>query len=118
MQQTPLQVELPNDRIRQRIKAATQKVLALFVGAVTLSGFATAQTSGTYTATNLISDGSVAAAVTDPNFINPWGVSVGPAFWINTQATGFDYLATATGTIPFKIVIPSATGASTTTGSP
>jgi hypothetical protein len=118
MQQTPLQVELPSDRIRQRIKAATQKVLAMFVGAVTLSGFATAQTSGTYTATNLISDGSVAAAVTDPNFVNPWGVSIGPAFWINTQATGFDYLATATGSIPFKIVIPSATGASTTTGSP
>ena len=118
MQQTPLQVELPNDCIRQRIKAATQKVLALFVGAVTLSGFATAQTSGSYTVTNLISDGSVAAAVTDPNFINPWGVSIGPAFWINTQATGFDYLATATGSIPFKIVIPSATGGNTTTGSP
>ena len=118
MQQTPFHVELPNDRIRQRIKAATQKVLALFVSAATLSGFAAAQTSGAYTATNLISDGSVAATVTDPNFINPWGVSIGPTFWINTQATGFDYLATATGSIPFKIVIPSATGSTTATGSP
>ncbi|XWK70796.1 TIGR03118 family protein [Tunturiibacter gelidiferens] len=64
----------------------------------------------------MLSDGSVTATVTDPQFINPWGVSVGPAFWINTQATGLDYVATATGTIPFKVAIPTASG--TGTGSP
>jgi hypothetical protein len=104
--------------ILQRIKAPIQKAFALFLATTTLSGFAAAQTSGTYTATNLISDGSVAAAVTDPNFINPWGVSIGPAFWINTQATGFNYVATAAGTIPFKVTIPSASGSTTTTGLP
>jgi hypothetical protein len=101
-----------------RIKAATQRFLALLLGATTFCGLSAAQTAGTYTVTNLISDGSVTAATTDPNFINPWGVSIGPAFWINTQATGFDYVATATGTIPFKVSIPSATGVTTATGTP
>jgi hypothetical protein len=92
------------------------KTLLLLVGASSLSAVANAQTAGSYLATNLISDGSVAAAVTDPQFINPWGVSIGPAFWINTQSTGLNYVATATGTIPFKVVIPTAAG--TGTGTP
>jgi hypothetical protein len=29
-----------------------------------------------YTQTNLVSDGSVPAAHTDPNLINPWGMSI------------------------------------------
>jgi hypothetical protein len=95
-----------------------RNLLTLCLSATTLCGFAAAQTPGTYTATNLLSDGSVTAAVTDPSFINPWGVSVGPAFWINTQATGFDYVVTATGTIPFKVSIPSASGVTTTLGTP
>jgi hypothetical protein len=117
MQNTRLHVE-PSGNILPLIKATTQKVLALCLGATALCGFAAAQTPGTYTATNLLSDGSVTATTTDPNFINPWGVSIGPAFWINTQATGFDYVVTAAGTIPFKVTIPSATGVSTTPGTP
>ena len=31
----------------------------------------------TFRQTNLISDGSVAAQTTDPNLINPWGISYG-----------------------------------------
>jgi hypothetical protein len=103
---------------RTRRKAASQKFLTLYLGLSSLCGLATAQTSGTYTATNLLSDGSVTAAVTDPNFINPWGVSIGPAFWINTQATGLDYVATATGAVQFKVSIPSASGTTTATGTP
>jgi hypothetical protein len=101
-----------------RIKIAARKILTLCLGATAFCGFAAAQTPGTYTATNLLSDGSVTATKTDPNFINPWGVSVGPAFWINTQATGFDYVVTAAGAIPFKVTIPSASGVTTTPGTP
>jgi len=61
----------------------------------------------------LIAAASVTATTTDPNFINPWGVSVGPAFWINTQATGLNYVATAAGVIPFKVNIPAASGTGT-----
>jgi uncharacterized protein (TIGR03118 family) len=88
---------------------------------------AAAQTAGTYTVTNLFSDGSVPATITDANFINPWGVT-NSTFWINTQGTGLDYVVSATNFPPFtppatpafafKISIPAATGGTTATGSP
>ena len=58
--------------------------------------------------TNIISDGgpgSVAALVTDSTFINPWGVSVGPAIWIDKAGSGSVAVDTAAG----KIVIPLVT---------
>lgn len=100
-----------------RIKTALKAAVALLLGAAISCGLATAQTSGAYQATNIISDGSVPAAAADPNFVNPWGISDAPGqvFWINTNATGFDYLATPTGNIPFKVIIPTATGGGTGT---
>jgi uncharacterized protein (TIGR03118 family) len=101
-------------------------VLSLF--AISLS--ASAQTAGTYTVSNLVSDGSVPATIMDPNFINPWGVT-NSTFWINTQGTGLDYVLSPTNFPPFppltppatpafafKITIPAAGGATTATGSP
>lgn len=40
--------------------------------------------------TNLVSDGFVPAATTDPNLINPWGVSFSPTgpFWVSDNGTG------------------------------
>jgi uncharacterized protein (TIGR03118 family) len=72
----------------------------------------------TYQVTNLVSDGSVPATTTDANFINPWGIAPGPAFWISAEATGFNYVVTTAGASPFKIVVPAATGGSTATGTP
>jgi len=69
-----------------------------------------------YLQTNLISNGSVDAPVTDSNFIDPWGVSLGPAFWINTTGSGLDYVAGANGAISFTVTIPPASGKGT--GSP
>ena len=102
--------------LRTQIQSSAKSLLALLVATSSLTVAASAQTAGSYQATNILSDGSVTATVTDSQFINPWGVSVGPAFWINTQATGLDFVATATGTIPFKVTIPTAAG--TGTGSP
>jgi hypothetical protein len=102
--------------LRTQIQSNAKNLLALLLAASSFGVAASAQTAGSYQATNILSDGSVTATVTDPQFINPWGVSVGPAFWINTQATGLDYVATATGTIPFKVTIPTAAGSGT--GSP
>jgi uncharacterized protein (TIGR03118 family) len=97
----------------------------LLTVAITLP--AAAQTAGTYTVTNLVSDGSVPATITDANFINPWGVT-NSTFWVNTQATGLDYVISPTNFTPFtppatpafafKISIPAATGATTATGAP
>ncbi|ADW69688.1 TIGR03118 family protein [Granulicella tundricola] len=76
-----------------------------------------AQTAGAFKVTNLLSDGSVAATTMDPNFINPWGISVSPTWWISAQGTGFNYVTAAAGTIAFKVIVPAAAGG-TATGTP
>lgn len=74
---------------------------------------ALAQTSSTYVQTNIISDGAtVKALVTDPTLINPWGVSVGPAIWIDKAGSGSVAVDTAAGTIAApslpSVTIPAA----------
>lgn len=71
-----------------------------------------------YKVTNIISDGSVPANLTDPNFINPWGISASPTWWIDAQGTGLNYVVAAAGTIAFKVTIPPASGLTTSTGLP
>ncbi len=75
-----------------------------------------AQTAGSYSLTNIISDGYVPATVTDPNFIDPWGISGPSDFWIDTAVTGYSYVNFANGAIQFKATIPAASG--TGTGQP
>jgi len=75
-----------------------------------------AQTAGSYSLTNIISDGYVPAAVTDPGFVDPWGISGTSDFWIDTAVTGYSYVNFANGAIQFKATIPAATG--TGTGQP
>src|SRR3984885_2062385 len=98
----------------------------LVVGALssTLSIGAMAQTSSTYVQTNIISDGgpgSVAAQITDPTLINPWGVSVGPAIWIDKAGSGSVAIDTAAGAIAVpslpSVTIPAA-ASTTVQGSP
>lgn len=86
---------------------------ALAFAGVSLSAGAQA-----YKVANLISDGSVTAAVTDPNFINPWAISSSPTWWISTAGTGYNYVVAAAGTISFKVVVPAASGVPTATGLP
>src|ERR1019366_2480938 len=88
-------------------------LLALLLAAASL---ACAQQPTTYKQTNIISDGAVPALVTDPSFVDPWGISIGQDFWINTNVSGFDYVNDAAGNVAFKVTIPSASGAGT--GSP
>jgi uncharacterized protein (TIGR03118 family) len=106
-------------------KFRRSNLLAASLLTVTIA--ATAQTAGTYSVTNLVSDGSVPATITDANFINPWGVT-NATFWINAQGTGFDYVISPTNfppftppaapAIAFKISIPPASGGTTATGLP
>lgn len=84
--------------------------------ALAVASLAAAQQATTYQQTNIISDGSVPALVVDPNFVDPWGISIGQEFWINANVTGFDYVTDASGNIQFKATIPPATG--TGAGSP
>jgi uncharacterized protein (TIGR03118 family) len=80
---------------------------------------AMAQTTNTnYTQTNIISDLPGTATVTDPTLINPWGVSVGPAIWIDAAGSGVVKVDTAAGaTVIPNVTIPAAAGG-TAQGSP
>jgi uncharacterized protein (TIGR03118 family) len=77
-----------------------------------LSTAAMAQTT-TYVQTNIISDVPGTASVTDPTLLNPWGVSVGPAIWIDSANTGLVKVDTAAGaTVIPNVTIPAASGSS------
>jgi uncharacterized protein (TIGR03118 family) len=69
-----------------------------------------AQVGGAYKVTNLISDGSVPAAVTDPNFINPWAISDSGTWWMSTEGSGMSFVVSSTatplGTINFRVNVP------------
>ena len=71
-----------------------------------------------YQVTNLVSDGSVKATTMDPNFLNPWGMSVSPTWWISTANSGYNYVVNATtDAILFKVAVaPGST--SSMTGTP
>jgi uncharacterized protein (TIGR03118 family) len=69
--------------------------------------------------TNLVSDGSVPAVTTDPNFLNPWAMSSSGTWWISTANTGFNYVVSSTtNAISFKVNVPSASGNPATAGLP
>ena len=105
-----------------------RRVLPLAAAAILLGSFAAsplqAQIAGTYTVTNLVSDGSVPATTIDANFINPWAISASGTWWINTAGTGFSYIVPGNtalstfGTINGKVGVPPASGLTTATGLP
>jgi hypothetical protein len=57
------------------------------------------QNNGSFVQTNLVSDGSVAAANTDSNLVNPWGLAASPTgpFWVADNGTGVTTLYDGAG---------------------
>ncbi len=101
----------------RRASSSFTPILVVGVLSSTLSIGALAQTSSTYVQTNIISDGAtVQALVTDPTLINPWGVSVGPAIWIDKAGGGSVAVDTAAGTVAVpslpSVTIPAAASTS------
>src|SRR3984957_3628940 len=85
----------------------------LAICCVILTATAMAQTTTTYVQTNIISNLPGTASVTDPTLLNPWGVSVGPAIWIDAANTGLVKVDTAAGaTVIPNVTIPAASGSS------
>ncbi len=94
---------------------ATGTALALITGAVCFGQH--------YTQTNLVSSSAGNAPVTDPQLINPWGISRGSGspWWISDQRTGLSTLYDGAGVKQSLIVtIPPAdpTNKNTPTGTP
>ena len=71
-----------------QVKSVT-KPLAILTAAAAMCSPLIAQS---YKVTNLISDGFVTAAVTDPGFLNPWAMSTSGTWWISTANTGSNYV--------------------------
>jgi uncharacterized protein (TIGR03118 family) len=91
------------------------KLLPIFMFAIALHpGVVFAQH---YTQTNLISNVSGQAPVTDPNLQNPWGLVHGPTspWWVANNANGTSTLYTGAGAI---IALPTPTGAVTVPNAP
>lgn len=67
-----------------------------------------------YLQQNLISDGSVAATVTDPNLINPWGLAALPTspFWVADNGTGVStiYNGNTSQILGLVVTIPAPPG--------
>ena len=76
-----------------------------------------------YTQVNLVANTSGVAPVTDPNLVNPWGLSrsSGSPWWISDNGTGLSTLYNGVGAIiPLVVTIPKADPNSKTfpTGTP
>ncbi len=105
--------KFPNKKaVRTRVLRGVKLGGALLtVGSALLSAGAFAQTG--YVQTNIISDGAVPAAQTDPTLINPWGVSVGDGnLWIDTAGSGFSLVDSIAGVKSFAVSIPPAASTS------
>jgi uncharacterized protein (TIGR03118 family) len=71
---------------------------------------------GVYQQTNLVSNLPGKAPITDPNLVNPWGISYSPMgpFWISDNGTGLSTLYDGQGNIqPLVVTIPPPPGGTT-----
>src|SRR6266481_469380 len=101
--------------MKRLLRFAASAALALITGTVCFGQH--------YTQTNLVSNTSGVAPVTDPQLINAWGLSRGSGtdWWVSDQATGFSTLYNGAGAKQALIVtIPPAdpNNKKTPTGTP
>lgn len=96
------------------LRTAASLVAAIVLPALPIS--VSGQTTS-FVQTNIVSDGAVPAQVTDPNMLNPWGIALGKAFWVDGEASGFSLVDSATGVQQFKVTVPPASSSSAA-GSP
>jgi uncharacterized protein (TIGR03118 family) len=100
------------------------KALFHFATAASLSlALASPALAQHYTQVNLVANTSGVAPVTDPNLVNPWGLSraSGSPWWISDNGTGLSTLYNGAGAItPLVVAIPKADPNSKTfpTGTP
>ena len=73
------------------LRLTASAALALSTGAISFAQH--------YTQTNLVSNTSGVAPVTDPQLVNPWGLSRGSGspWWVSDNATGFSTLYNGPG---------------------
>src|SRR5437763_6386662 len=74
---------------RNRIAQSKARLL-LLLGILPLVGLSAAVGGTTFTQTNLVADIPGMARTTDPNLVNPWGVTLGlnSGIWVSDNGTG------------------------------
>ena len=92
-------------------KSASLKILSIAAICTLAVNPAVLQAATMYYQTNLASDIPGLAAHTDPNLINPWGMSFGATspFWVSDQGTNRSTLYNGTGT-PQALVVTTPPG--------
>jgi uncharacterized protein (TIGR03118 family) len=103
-----------------RVQSFPQLSRFASVGLLAVCSMLPAQQAQHYKQTNLISNIPGMAAATDPNLVNPWGISrsSGSPWWVSDNGQGVATLYTGAGAINSLVVtIPAADdGAGTPTG--
>jgi uncharacterized protein (TIGR03118 family) len=108
-------IQKENYQMKMSLRFAVSGVLALVMGVASFGQH--------YTQTNLVSNESGVAPVTDPQLINPWGISRGSGspWWVSDERTGLSTLYNGAGAKQSLIVtIPPAdpNNKKTPTGTP
>src|SRR2546423_317777 len=90
-----------------RIAASIALALGLALSFLAFNTAGAAANGGSYEQTNLVSDQSGVARVTDPNLVNAWGISFGPTtpIWVANNGTGTSTLYDGNGN-PFPLASP------------
>ncbi len=87
--------------------------LIALIGLGMVSQMSAADASRRYTETDLVSDQAGVATVTDPNLVNPWGLTASPTspWWVSDNGTGLSTLYNGGGAIQKLVVtIPNSPG--------
>lgn len=96
----------------------SNRFVSMLGTALIVASMATYAQAAGYMQTNLVSNGAVAAAHTDANLVNPWGISFFPGaspFWVSDNNAGVTTLYDGTGAAfpapatPLVVDIPSPT---------
>jgi uncharacterized protein (TIGR03118 family) len=94
-------------RFRISLSRATAKSVGVCM-VVVLGIVAPVQAGSTFSVTNLITNNQAVspAQITDPNLVNPWGVSFGPAtpLWVSNEGTGVTSLYSISNSDKVSIV--------------
>ena len=83
----------------------------MFSASATKTATLTVDAVTAFSQTNLVSNGVVTAATTDPNLVNPWGLALAPTgpMWVANNGTQTSTLYDGTGiTQPLVVAIPPA----------
>jgi uncharacterized protein (TIGR03118 family) len=102
------------------IRAFTQGLSLASISLFSLSTALPAQQLQHYKQTNLVSDQPGMASVTDPNLVNPWGLSrsSGSPWWVSDNGPGLSTLYDGTGAIISLVVATPPADSSSPSGTP